>query len=153
MPLFEGIENDEYDVVIDVRTRAEWESGHIEGATLVENLASTGTPDNIMGCQNCTLAVYCRTGVRAGQAIERLQETYGFSGTLYNGLGVSDWQNAGYPLVETDSVTPPCQDPNCGCSCPVEEEEDENNSGSTEYSNRKVLSIMLVVVVFGSVAM
>ena len=32
----------------------------------------------------------------------------GFNGTLYNGKGTSQWTSAGYPLVTTDSVVPPC---------------------------------------------
>jgi len=107
-----------FDGVIDVRTVQEWDAGHIANATFVANLASTGTPDSILGCQNCTLALYCSTGVRAGKAIVRLQTVYGFNGTLFNCLGVTQWTNAGYPLVQTDSVTPRCENATqCDCGC------------------------------------
>ena len=32
----------------------------------------------------------------------------GFQGNILNGLGVSQWQGAGYPLVNTPSVLPKC---------------------------------------------
>ena len=47
------------DVLVDVRSTSEWEAGHIEGATLVENLASfgsgssaeSGSPADLAGCE------------------------------------------------------------------------------------------------------
>jgi rhodanese-related sulfurtransferase len=54
-------------VILDVRTQSEWDSGHIAGATLAENLATFGTsshqgasPDDMIGCEFCSIAVYCR---------------------------------------------------------------------------------------------
>jgi hypothetical protein len=46
-----------FSVIVDVRTQSEWNAGHIENATLVENLASTGSPELLLGCQKCTLVV------------------------------------------------------------------------------------------------
>jgi len=40
-------------------------------------------------------------------AIDLLLES-GFNGTIYNGLGTSQWTAAGYPLVTTESVLPKC---------------------------------------------
>ena len=106
-----GIQNGTFNVVVDVRTVEEWDAGHIENATFVENLASSGTPDLILGCKQCTMVIYCRVGNRAGNAIIRLREEFGFEGKLYNGLGVNQWTDEGYPLVtEQDSVNPPCRD-------------------------------------------
>jgi rhodanese-related sulfurtransferase len=115
-----------FNVIIDVRTQSEWNEGHIENATLLENLASTGSPELLLGCENCTLAVYCRTGSRAAAAITRLQTVYNFQGEVFNALGVNDWTGAGYPLVVTDSVAPPCngtQEDTCckGCDALPEE--------------------------------
>jgi len=47
------------------------------------------------------------SGGRAAAALEILIDA-GFTGTLYNGQGVSQWQAAGNSLVNTDSVVPPC---------------------------------------------
>jgi phage shock protein E len=98
------IVNKQVDAVIDVRSEAEWNQGHIEGGTLVENLASfgsssqSGTPDDLIGCDYCSIVVYCRSGARAAVAIEHLQAA-GFRGRLQNGQGTSQWTEAGYPLV------------------------------------------------------
>lgn len=109
----------DYDVVVDVRRRLdEWNVGHIAGATLVESLASytqdnssaiaTGSPTDLAGCEYCDIIVYCRSGNRAGQAITLLRQ-HGFKGRLWNGMGVLQWQEAGYELVNTtESVVPLC---------------------------------------------
>lgn len=111
------IDNGVFDAIVDVRTTTEWNDGHIEGAMLIENLASfdsasstaIGTPADLRGCEYCDIAVYCRSGARAGGAIRILSDA-GFMGNLYNGQGVSQWTDEGYALVgpEVASVTPPC---------------------------------------------
>jgi len=118
-------DSNKFDVIVDVRTFAEWQTGHIEGATLVENLASfgsgasteIGTPADLAGCEYCNIAVYCRSGSRARQALNNLIAA-GFKGRLYNGLGVSQWEGEDYPLVDTPSVIPPCTvDPDVSEQC------------------------------------
>ena len=105
----------EFSAIIDVRTKAEWDLGHIINATLMDSLQNADTADEIAtiadlnGCQNCPLLVYCRSGSRAAQALQKL-ELAGFQGPLYNGLGVNQWQEAGYELVDTLSLKPPCKD-------------------------------------------
>jgi rhodanese-related sulfurtransferase len=64
-------------------------SGHIENATFVENLASaTEIPFDLPGCEgDCkTIVVYCRSGNRAGVAID-LMLANGFGGTLLQRTG------------------------------------------------------------------
>ena len=106
--------NSNVNAVVDVRTRSEYIAGHINGSTLVESLASyntssqISTPADLMGCEDCRLIIYCRSGSRAAAAIQHLI-TAGYQGQLYNGLGTSQWTDAGYPLVVDDvSVVPPC---------------------------------------------
>ena len=114
----------EFKAIIDVRTRAEWDVGHIINATLLDSLQEAGTADEIAtiadlnGCQNCPIVVYCRSGSRAAQALQKL-ELAGFQGPLYNGLGVNQWQAAGYELVNTLSLEPPCkdEDPDAPATC------------------------------------
>jgi rhodanese-related sulfurtransferase len=99
--------------IIDVRSLTEFrDDGHIANATLVENLAlfgtssQIGTPSDLAGCEQCDLAIYCRSGGRAAAAIQHLLDA-GFIGRLYNGLGVSQWTAAGYPLVTGSDVSTP----------------------------------------------
>jgi len=139
--------------VIDVRTRAEWDTGHIENATLVDSLQLANTTDEItstadlQGCEDCPIVVYCRSGSRAGAALTKLMAA-GFHGPLYNGLGVKQWTEAGYPLVKDDhnaiypSAIPVCKhqmDPATGditipglaCKTGEENEGDQNNETDT----------------------
>lgn len=119
------IEMNVFAAVIDVRTREEFEAGHIENATLVESLnlyqtnREISTPADLAGCEYCDLAFYCTTGGRAQTSIEKILQETGFKGTLYNGLGVAQWTSAGFPLVASNvSKTPPCtEDESVGQQC------------------------------------
>ena len=104
-----------FNLMIDVRTQSEWNTGHIENATLLaglQNQLGDGTNQEevqatlealgIWNCRSCAVVVYCRSGARAGAALTALEQA-GFTGTLYNGLGVSQWAAAGYDLVTTSS--------------------------------------------------
>ena len=92
--------------VVDVRTREEWEAGRIGNATFIESLQESGDVSSIAGCERCNIAVYCRTGRRSKAAAEVL-EAAGFS-SVYDALGVTQWEQAGMPLVMTPSRTPAC---------------------------------------------
>lgn len=109
-----GLLCDYFDVVVDVRTRDEWDEGHIEGGILVESLnlfgmtGEVGKPSDIAGCEDCRVAVYCNSGARAAVAAKILADA-GFS-NIYNGLGVSQWSEAGNFLVKaTQSAIPMCK--------------------------------------------
>ena len=140
--LYQKLNDGEFHALVDVRTREEWELGHIEGAYFVESLAlytgssnssmlmtdnnnntTLGRPADLEGCEYCDLAIYCRSGARAETAIQILQD-HGFQGTLYNGLGVNDWIDAGYSLVNESSIHPPCTfSPNASDECRARFEE------------------------------
>jgi rhodanese-related sulfurtransferase len=126
--LFEGIQENKFQVIVDVRSQAEFDAGHIEGATLLENLFYFGmgslesaSPADLEGCELCHIAVYDRSGGRTINAIEILEEA-GFM-NLYNGQGTSQWTSAGYSLVTDVSVVPPCTtDPAAQEQCSALEE-------------------------------
>jgi rhodanese-related sulfurtransferase len=132
------------DAIVDVRTRSEWETGHIEGAFFLENLGDAGTASEISslqdlaGCEYCEIIVYCQSGNRAGRALLKL-EAAGFQ-NLSNGQGTIQWQGNGYNLVATPSVAPECTtDPNktAACQAAFEAElvtEDNINSGETDQT-------------------
>lgn len=114
-----------FNLMIDVRTESEWNTGHIENATLLAGLQNqlNGSPEEaqatlealgIWNCRSCAVVVYCRSGARAGAALTALEQA-GFTGTLYNGLGVSQWAAAGYDLVTTASK----QDWPCMATAPL----------------------------------
>ena len=112
--LYDGLQQGQFQVLVDVRSASEWARGHIANATHLDSLNAFGsalqvaTPDDIGGCRKCSIAVYCRSGVRAAVAIQILQGA-GFTGPLYNGLGDSQWTGAGFPLVTSQSLDPECK--------------------------------------------
>lgn len=59
--------------VLDVRTLAEYEKGHIEGALLV-NLRDSDFVQRVTDRieKACTVAVYCQSGIRSASAAEKL---------------------------------------------------------------------------------
>lgn len=89
--------------LIDVRTPAEYRSGHAEGALLLPleeldpgQLAErTGQPD--VGRER-TLYITCASGLRALQAAERLAET-GLRNIAVIEGGTQAWERAGLPML------------------------------------------------------
>jgi phage shock protein E len=78
-----------YAAVIDVRTPEEWSEGRLEGAVRM------GIADADFAAQIATLDpskdyyIYCRSGNRAGQAIDFMRQN-GFTGELVNGGSVAN---------------------------------------------------------------
>ena len=83
-------------VILDVRTEAEYNDEHLEGAInipldeLEQRLAELN-PNN-------KLLVYCMTGYRSTQAAEILVEN-GVSGFYHMHGGIVAWKQKGYPVV------------------------------------------------------
>ncbi len=66
--------DDEKPLVIDVRTEAEWNSGHVEGAILIPYDAIGGKIAAVAKDKSRRIYVYCRTGRRSGIAKETLEK-------------------------------------------------------------------------------
>ncbi len=75
-------------VVIDVRTPAEYASGHLEGATNIDVSASTFSARIRALDPTAPYFVYCHSGNRAAQAITAMKAV-GFA-HLTNGMGVQE---------------------------------------------------------------
>jgi rhodanese-related sulfurtransferase len=85
-------------ILIDVRTPAEFATGHISGATNIDFESGTFSEEIQKLDKTKTYAVYCRSGNRSGQATA-LMEKEGFI-SLYNlSGGVIEWSNVGKELV------------------------------------------------------
>ena len=82
-------------VVVDVRTREEYESGHIENAVLVPNESIGGEMPEALPDKEATLLIYCRSGRRSKDAAEKLL-ALGYQ-SVYDFGGVIDWP---YELVK-----------------------------------------------------
>jgi phage shock protein E len=85
-------------IVLDVRTPAEYASGHlpaaqnidIEGSDFVTGIASLD--------KNAAYAVYCRSGNRSGAALEQMTAA-GFTHVYDLAGGIGAWQNMGGPMA------------------------------------------------------
>ena len=82
-------------VVVDVRTREEYDGGHIENAVLVPNESIGSEMPEALPDKEATLLVYCRSGRRSKDAAQKLLEL-GYQ-NVYDFGGVIDWP---YELVK-----------------------------------------------------
>ena len=82
-------------VVVDVRTREEYESRHIENAVLVPNESIGSEMPEALPDKEATLLVYCRSGRRSKDAAQKLL-ALGYQ-SVYDFGGVIDWP---YELVK-----------------------------------------------------
>lgn len=83
--------------VVDVRTPAEYASGHIAGAVNID-VESPTFADQIAGLNpGASYAVYCRSGNRSGTATTAMVDG-GFTDVLDLDGGIIAWQSAGQPV-------------------------------------------------------
>ena len=84
-------------VILDVRTVAEFDDGHIEGAI---NIPVDEVADRLSELDaNDELLVYCRTGNRSGTAVVILEDA-GYTRIYHMHEGISAWIQRGYPVVQ-----------------------------------------------------
>jgi len=86
-------------VILDVRTKAEFDEGHIANAINI-NVESNEFLSEISKLDKSkTYAVYCRSGRRSADALAKMTNEQFISLSHLDG-GVIDWTNAGLPLVK-----------------------------------------------------
>ncbi len=74
-------------VILDVRTQAEFDEGHIPGALLLPDSEITRRAEEVLSDKGQTVLVYCRSGRRSALAAKALvglgyTEVYDFGGIL-----------------------------------------------------------------------
>ena len=84
-------------VVVDVRTREEYDGGHIENAVLVPNESIGSEMPEALRDKEATLLIYCRSGRRSKDAAQKLL-SLGYQ-NVYDFGGVIDWP---YKLVKEE---------------------------------------------------
>ncbi len=86
--------------LLDVRTKAEWDEGHLKGAKLV-TLSEAGFADKAKAVLDPRkpVVVYCRSGGRSAQATKHLRDG-GFNTVLDMAGGILAWEKAGKPVVK-----------------------------------------------------
>ncbi len=86
---WEWMEGDEAVIVVDVRTKEEYEAGHIPGAILIPNETIEGVPPEQLPDTSAKILIYCRSGNRSYQAsIKLLELGYDF---VYDFGGINGW--------------------------------------------------------------
>jgi rhodanese-related sulfurtransferase len=84
-------------VVLDVRTPAEFAEGHVPGARNIPHDAIEGQMSSLEGLKDKDVVVYCRSGKRAGLALETLSK-HGFTRLSHLEGDMQGWLAAGRPV-------------------------------------------------------
>ena len=85
--------------LVDVRTPEEYADGHLRGAANIDWNAPDFLEQFQAACpQETPVAVYCRTGVRSGEAAKKLAKA-GYAVTNLLG-GITAWTEAGKPVTK-----------------------------------------------------
>lgn len=85
-------------VVLDVRTPAEFSSGHLPGAINIDVNGADFTAQVSALDPAKNYAVYCRSGNRSGVAMAAMQQL-GFANLYHLGGGIGAWTSAGGDIV------------------------------------------------------
>ena len=83
-------------VILDVRTLAEYKSGHIDGSKLIPLLELEERINAIDG--NSAVIVYCRSGIKSEDACNILVN-HGYEKVYKMMGGLNAWEDAGFPIV------------------------------------------------------
>ena len=84
-------------VLLDIRTPAEVEAGHISGASHLDFYNSAFEDDLKKLDRDKTYLIYCRSGNRTGQA-RAMMVGLGFSKVYDLNGGINAWNNLSYPI-------------------------------------------------------
>ena len=76
-------------ILLDVRTREEYDAGHIEGAILIPDYEIEAKAEDVLADKNALILVYCRSGRRSKNAASSLA-TLGYTNIKEFG-GIIDW--------------------------------------------------------------
>jgi len=89
-------------VVVDTRTKTDFEGGHIEGAIniLDTDITSAGRLAGAVTSKSTPVLFYCN-GVKCGRAAKATVKAveWGYSKVYYYALGINDWKSVQLPLV------------------------------------------------------
>lgn len=92
-----GLAANNFAVIIDVRSVAEWNNKHIPGATLIPLNELKSRMSELEQYQAQQIIMQCAVGGRSSKAVEILQAA-GFSNVSNMNGGIVAWEKAGLPL-------------------------------------------------------
>ena len=76
-------------IIVDVRSKGEYEEGHIPGAVLIPNESIKDRKPELLPDVNQVILVYCRSGNRSKQAAQKLANM-GYK-KVYEFGGINTW--------------------------------------------------------------
>jgi len=85
-------------IILDVRTKDDYDQGHIEGAKLMNYYATNFLRMVSQLDPDATILIYCQKGRQSPQAFRALEKE-GFSKLFILDGGLSEWVKAGLPLA------------------------------------------------------
>lgn len=85
--------------LIDIRTPAEYNMGHIKGAIMIDFYAPTFKSKLSELDKNKPVYIYCRSGNRTSHTVSLLQQL-GFKEIINLQRGLIDWQRGGFQLTQ-----------------------------------------------------
>ncbi len=83
--------------LVDIRTQAEFLSGHLKGALHIDWYKRDFKQQIQRLSKDKPIAIYCRSGNRSGKATHLLQDI-GFKQIINLARGINDWNQNGFPL-------------------------------------------------------
>ena len=84
------------EIVLDVRTTDEFNSGHVPGSTNISHDVLETKLDSLHGVEK--INIYCRAGARAQFAAEILKKAGIAEIAVVTSGGMPDWAMCGYPV-------------------------------------------------------
>lgn len=97
LTVIQALEDDNRFVLLDIRTPAEVEAGHIPGAADLDFYSDTFRDDLAQLDRDRIYLIYCRTGNRTGQTY-RIMEDLGFDAVYDMEDGITQWMALDYPI-------------------------------------------------------
>jgi phage shock protein E len=89
-------------VILDVRSEAEFEQGHIPGAVHIPHDELPGRVGELSASLSDAIVVYCMLGPRARRGEKTLLQ-HGFGHVLHLDGGFLAWEDAGFPIERSSS--------------------------------------------------
>ncbi|NLY82515.1 MAG: rhodanese-like domain-containing protein [Clostridiales bacterium] len=84
------IDSEEDVIILDVRTKEEFDGGHIENAVLLPNTEIKDKVEELIPDKDAKILVYCRSGNRSASATKDMLEI-GYT-NVYDFGGIVDWE-------------------------------------------------------------
>jgi rhodanese-related sulfurtransferase len=100
------IDTNKYDLLLDVRTPAEYETGYIAGAVNIQHDTILTHTDMLPENKSSVILVYCKVGGRGSIASQTLEDL-GYINVINLGGGITAWNASNYAIAGLEATTTP----------------------------------------------